>query len=88
MEGDEIEALRNRVKLLEERVRGLRTSRRILMNLLAAQEREKRAAIRQLELENRRLQRRAARLAQALLERNMRILRLEELIRKQEDEIC
>lgn len=88
MEGDELQALRKRLQLLEERVQGLRASRRILMTLLATQEREKRAIIRQLELENSRLQRKSARLARRLLERNMRIVRLEQSVRKQEDEIC
>lgn len=88
MEQDELEAMRRRLKLLEERLQGLRTSRRILMNLLATQEREKRAIIRQLELENSRLHRKSARFARALLERNLRIVRLEESIRKQENDIC
>nr|WP_245301851.1 translation initiation factor 2 [Symbiobacterium terraclitae] len=68
---------------MEERVRGLRTSRRILMNLLAAQERERRALIARLEAENGRLQRQTARFARAVLERNIRIVRLEESLRQQ-----
>jgi hypothetical protein len=80
---DETQALRDRIRLLEERVRGLRTSRRILMNLLAAQERERRALIARLEAENGRLQRQTARFARAVLERNIRIVRLEESLRQQ-----
>lgn len=87
MEHEELQDLRNRVRLLEERLQGLRTSRRILMNLMAAQEREKRAAIQRLEAENGRLQKRSARYAQALLERNIRIVRLEQAIRRPEDSI-
>jgi cell division septum initiation protein DivIVA len=87
VEHEELQDLRNRVRLLEERLQGLRTSRRILMNLMAAQEREKRAAIQRLEAENGRLQKRSARYAQALLERNIRIVRLEQAIRRPEDSI-
>lgn len=83
MSYDETQALRDRIRLLEERVRGLRTSRRILMNLLAAQDRERRALIAQLEAENGRLQRQSARFARAVLERNIRIVRLEESLRRQ-----
>jgi len=82
---DETQALRDRIRLLEERVRGLRTSRRILMNLLAAKERENRALIARLEAENGRLQRQSARFARAVLERNIRIVRLEESLRRQND---
>lgn len=83
MSYDETQALRDRIRLLEERVRGLRTSRRILMNLLAAQERERRALIARLEAENGRLQRQTARFARAVLERNIRIVRLEESLQQQ-----
>lgn len=85
MSYDETQALRDRIRLLEERVRGLRTSRRILMNLLAAKERENRALIARLEAENGRLQRQSARFARAVLERNIRIVRLEESLRRQND---
>lgn len=85
MNYDETQALRDRIRLLEERVRGLRTSRRILMNLLAAKERENRALIARLEAENGRLQRQSARFARAVLERNIRIVRLEESLRRQND---
>lgn len=79
---DETQELRDRVRLLEERLRGLRSSRRILMNLIASQEREKRALIHQLEAENGRLQKQSARYAQAVVERNIRIVRLEESLRR------
>jgi len=82
---DEVQAFRERIRLLEERVRGLRPSRRILMNLLAAQERERRALIARLEAENGRLQRKSARFARAVLERNIRIVRLEESLRRRTD---
>lgn len=77
----EVAELKARVKLLEERVQGLRASRRILMNLLASQEREKRAKIDRLEAENQRLQKQSSRYAKVVLERNIRIIRLEELLR-------
>lgn len=87
VENGELQDLRSRVRLLEERLQGLRTSRRILMNLVASQEREKRALIQRLEAENGRLQKRSARYAQAVLERNIRIVRLEEHLRKMDDSI-
>lgn len=74
---NEIRDLQARVRLLEERIAGLRASRRILMNLLAAQEREKRARIHRLEKENQKLQQRSSRYARAMLEQNIRIVRLE-----------
>ncbi len=85
MEHDELQELRNRVRILEERLQGLRTSRRILMNLVAAQEREKRSHIQRLEAENGRLQKLSARYAKAVLERNIRIVRLEESLRRIHD---
>lgn len=81
---NELQELRSRVRLLEERLQGLRTSRRILMNLIAAQEREKRAQIQHLEAEKGRLQRQSARFAQAVLERNIRIVRLEAAMRQKD----
>lgn len=84
---DDVSQLRNRVRVLEERISGLRASRRILMNLIAAQEREKRARIARLEQENTRLQQQSTRYAKAVLERNIRIIRLEESIRRTEEDI-
>jgi predicted nuclease with TOPRIM domain len=81
---DELTQLRQRVRVLEERVQGLRASRRILMNLLAAQEREKRSRLQRLEAENARLQQQSSRFAKAMLEKNIRIIRLEERIRTDE----
>lgn len=83
---DELSQLRNRVRILEERVQGLRASRRILMNLIAAQEREKRARIQRLEQENSKLQQRSSKYAKAVLDRNIRIIRLEESIRRSHQE--
>lgn len=80
----EVAELQARVKILEERIQGLRASRRILMNLLAAQEREKRSRIHRLEAENQRLQRRSQRYARLVLERNIRIVRLEDRLRRAE----
>jgi TolA-binding protein len=84
---DEVTQLRHRIRLLEERIRGLRASRRILMNLIAAQEREKRARIERLEQENNRLQQQTSRYARAVLDRNIRIIRLEESLRRKEEDI-
>lgn len=84
---DERDELNRRVKMLEERIQGLRASRRILMNLLAAQEREKRSRIQRLERERDRLQRQSSRYARAVLERNIRIIRLEESARQEGESI-
>lgn len=79
---DELTQLRNRVRILEERIQGLRASRRILMNLITAQEREKRVRIQRLEQENTRLQKQSTHYAKAVLERNIRIIRLEQALRR------
>lgn len=84
---DEVNQLRNRVRVLEERIQGLRASRRILMNLIANQEREKRARIQRLEQENNRLKKQSSRFARAVLDRNIRIIRLEESRRNTDEEI-
>lgn len=84
---DEMSQLRQRVRVLEERIQGLRASRRILMNLLAAQEREKRSRIQRLEQENVRLQQRSSRFAREVLDKNIRIIRLQESMRRSEEEI-
>lgn len=84
---DEVSQLRRRVSVLEERIQGLRASRRILMNLLAAQEREKRSRIQRLEQENARLQQRSSRFAREVLDRNIHIIRLQESMRRSEEDI-
>lgn len=84
---DEMSQLRQRVRVLEERIQGLRASRRILMNLLAAQEREKRSRIQRLEQENVRLQQRSSRYAREVLDKNIRIIRLQESMRRSEEDI-
>lgn len=62
-----IEALHARIKLLEERVRGLRASRRLLMTLLASREAAAQAEIERLRAENQALRRRRAELARLAL---------------------
>lgn len=84
---DEVSQLRQRVRVLEERVQGLRASRRILMNLLAAQEREKRSRIQRLEQENLRLQQRSSKFAREVLDKNIRIIRLQESMRSHAEDI-
>jgi len=86
-EPDDVGELRRRVRLLEERVQGLRASRRILMNLVASQEREKRARIQRLEKENVRLQQQSTRYAKIVLERNIRIIRLQESLKPSDEDI-
>ena len=84
---DEVVQLRGRMRVLEERIQGLRASRRILMNLISAQEREKRARIERLEAENSRLQQQSSRYAKAVLERNIEIFRLEASLRRFDEDI-
>lgn len=69
----ENDRLQNRIRCLEEHVEGLRLSRRVLMNLLVVQERERAARIKELEEENRRLHRLNRRFARAVLEKNIQI---------------
>lgn len=84
---DQSEQLQRRVRMLEERVSGLRASRRILMNLLSSHEREKRVRIQSLERERDQLQRRSSHYAKEVLERNIRIIRLEESLRSSHEDI-
>lgn len=83
----QVSQLQQRVRMLEERVAGLRASRRILMNLISSHEREKRARIQALERERDLLQRRSSRYAREVLDRNIRIIRLEESLRPDHEDI-
>lgn len=65
--GEPIERLLLRLRTLEDQVQSLRFSRRVLMDLLVAMDRERRAGESRLETENQRLRqdnRRMARLLQ------------------------
>ncbi len=73
----EIWELRARVQELEKQVQHLRTSRRVLMNLLEKCEREKRLVSSQLEKENKRLQMNNVRYARWLMKNNIRIVELQ-----------
>jgi len=57
------------------------------MNLLGSHEREKRSRIQTLERERDQLQRRSSRFAKEVLKRNIRILRLEESLRSNHEDI-
>lgn len=88
MDGPEIEdeALKAKIRSLEEKIQGLRASRRILMNLLTTSEREKKVRIARLESENELLKRRSSKYARAVFQRNLRIIRLEANLRQNQDE--
>lgn len=88
MDGPEIEdeALKAKIRSLEEKIQGLRASRRILMNLLTTSEREKKVRIARLESENELLKRRSSKYARAVFEQNLRIIRLEANLRQNQDE--
>lgn len=75
---DELSQLKAQVHLLQERVRSLRASRRVLISLLTVLEREKGERVRHLERENLKLQQRSQRWASALLEGNIRIVRMQQ----------
>lgn len=62
--------LRQRVKMLEERLAGVRASRRVLMNLLGTQRDQQSAAVRRLEKETQRLKSKSTRFAKQNWEMN------------------
>lgn len=66
---DRIQRMETRLRYLEERLRALRLSRRVLMDLLALRERERAAQIQGLARENRALRRRNSYYARQLLQR-------------------
>lgn len=76
-----IHDLQARIRELEDKVEALRISRRVLMNLIDALEREKREQLSQLEMQNDRLQKNNCRYARAIMYRNVRIIELEEQLR-------
>lgn len=68
--------LKQRVRILEERLVGLRASRRVLMNLLSSQRQQQADALRRLESETRRLKSRSVRFAKDNWEKNRTIWEL------------
>jgi len=80
---EELDFLRARIKLLEDKVRGLRLSRLVLMNLLTAQEKKRRLQVRSLEQEKKRLERSNRRYARTILERNVLISSLQHRLKGQ-----
>lgn len=69
--------LESRIRELEEKIRQLRLSRRVLMNLIEKMEKERTGFLNRLEKENHRLHRDNCRYAQRLLYKNLKILELE-----------
>jgi len=76
-ETGDINDQRRRIRELEEKVEGLRMSRRILMNILDLLEKTKKEEISRLEAENHRLQK-----ANQKLEKNREILFLQNQLLK------
>lgn len=74
----EVGRLNLRIQELEEKVEYLRFSRRVLMGLVEELNHEKWSQVSRLEKENQRLQRSNAHFARLLLEKNRKILELEE----------
>jgi hypothetical protein len=77
VENENIEYLKNRVMELEEKVGQLRFSRRVLMNLIEKIEKDKAVFLKNLERENRKLQRNNFRFAQRLWNKNIQLVELE-----------
>lgn len=78
---DLTDELRARVHELEDKVEALRISRRVLMNLIDALEKEKKDQLANLSSRNEKLQKDNCRYARAVMCRNVKITRLEEQIR-------
>lgn len=74
----EMSRLVARVRTLEDTVRSLRVSRRVLMNLLAERERAQRGRIRELEKRNEQLRQDNLRYVRRVVEQNMRICALQD----------
>lgn len=75
-----IDALNRRIRELEDKVDALRISRKVLMNLIDALEKEKREQVQKLQSINEKLQKNNCKYAKALMCRNMRIYELESRI--------
>ena len=73
--------LLTRVRELEDKVEALRISRRVLMNLIDALEKERKEQLSSLQRQNERLQRSNSRYARTIMCRNVRITELEEKMR-------
>lgn len=73
--------LLTRIRELEDKVEALRISRRVLMNLIDALEKERKEQLASLRRQNERLQRSNSRYAQTIMNRNFRITELEEKMR-------
>jgi len=76
-----VDELRTRVRELEGKLEALRISRRVLMSLIDALEKEKSEQLAKLTSQNQRLQKNNCRYARTLMHRNSRITELEEQLR-------
>jgi hypothetical protein len=77
-ENEHIEELHSRIRELEDKIEALRISRRVLMNLMDAMEKETKEQLSRLATTNEKLQRNNRRYAKAVMCRNVRISELEE----------
>lgn len=75
-----IHALKGRIQELEDKVDALRISRRVLMNLIDALEKEKKEQLQKLQITNDKLQKNNCKYAKAIMYRNVRINELESRI--------
>lgn len=77
LEPNIITALQTRVQELENKVEALRISRRVLMNLIDALEKDKQEQLTKLKAQNQKLQHANHKYAQALMVRNIQMGQLE-----------
>lgn len=76
----EVYELQRKIRELEEKIEGLRTSRRVLMNIIELLEKTKKQEVSRLKIENRKLQRTNQKYARLLLEKNKEIIVLQSRI--------
>lgn len=79
-DAEAINALKSRVRELEDKVDALRISRRVLMNLIDTLEKEKNEQVQKLQCLNEKLQKNNCKYAKAIMYRNVRINELESRI--------
>lgn len=80
LEANIVNTLQSRIRELENKVEALRISRRVLMNLVDAIEKDKQEQVTKLETQNQKLHNSNRKYAQALMFRNIQIRKLEKKI--------
>lgn len=78
-----IKYMKERIYELEHRIDKLHMNRRILFDIIEIMEQDSQAKQLELEIKNTRLQKENCRYAKIIMERNVRLLQLEELVKFQ-----